>query len=179
MSETQENSRERAELCFSIHSYSLWEAELNLYPSVSSAASQKNKRDLWQKKKKKSEKSLQTLWRHFVSNVYIIEKTARANLPLLLFFFLPRSKQKPCGSNLSFFFLNLCFKTEWKRNVIMKHLANSSWLNIKFTGGCYGRKLMKAPDGRKDIGQQQQKQSNLNKLHAVDVHKAVAYMIVK
>lgn len=33
------SSRERAELCFPIRLYSWWEAEPNLYPSVSSAAS--------------------------------------------------------------------------------------------------------------------------------------------
>lgn len=38
MSQPRDNSRERAESCFSIHSYSLREAEPNLYRSVSSAA---------------------------------------------------------------------------------------------------------------------------------------------
>lgn len=53
MSQAQANSRNHAELCFSIHSYSFSEAEPNLYPSVSSSVSHQNKRPSRSKSDKK------------------------------------------------------------------------------------------------------------------------------
>ncbi len=52
MSQPRENSRECTELCSSIHTYPLWEAEPNLYPSVSSAASHQNQGASWSVRQK-------------------------------------------------------------------------------------------------------------------------------
>lgn len=137
MSQTQENSRERAEACSSIHSYSLWGDEPNLYPSASSDASHQNKRDsLRVEQKKKWNNWLQTLCSliFFEQSVQCI-KGRKGSHNKLIFPVHPRWKQGisfsvPPGHREN----KIVLPQYLERGFNERPSENSSWVSIKLIG---------------------------------------------